>query len=287
MTPRVAPAERVRRRVAASVGEEVARQLPSGYERLGRVLVLRLPEAIRPAFLSIGEAWVEESGVTTVLRRAGPVAGEWRLPQLERIAGDTSETEVVEHGVRYRFDASRIMFARGNRAERRRAGILTRLGENVVDLFAGIGYFAIPSARLGHPAHVLAVEQNPLAYDYLVQNIELNGVGRTVRPVLGDNRSVPLPRGEADRVFLGYLPTSLPWVPTALALLRPAGGNLHLHLIAGARQSLEETEESARAAVSAADGRVNSAAGRVVKAYGPGRVHVVVDVDVVPPRITP
>ena len=73
-------------------------------------------------FPVIGQAYREVLGVATVLRSAGAVHGEFRQPSVERIAGTGSETTVLEHGVRFRFDAARIMFARGNREERHRFG---------------------------------------------------------------------------------------------------------------------------------------------------------------------
>jgi tRNA G37 N-methylase Trm5 len=137
------PAERVRERLRAAAGDRLANAMPAGYQRLGRVLVLRLPSEYRPYFPVLGDAWQAALPVRTVLVRTGPIAGELRTPGVERIAGDGTETEVVEHGVRWRFDAAAIMFAAGNRSERRRAGALVRPGETVVDLFAGIGSRAL------------------------------------------------------------------------------------------------------------------------------------------------
>ncbi len=252
--------------------------MPAGYQRLGRVLLLRLPPSLRPFFPEIGAAWRAELGVATVLVVAGPVAGEFRIPQVERIAGSATETEVVEHGVRWRFDAARIMFAAGNRTERRRAGELVRPGERVLDLFAGIGYFSIPAARTGRAREVVAVEKNPVALEYLTANVALNGVRDRVRVVAGDNREVDLPAGWADRVFLGYLPSAIPWVPGAVRLLHPAGAWLHIHTNVesrgGRRQAIAEVERAL------AEGRarpLGPLSVREVKAYGPGRTHVVVD----------
>jgi len=278
------PAERVRERLAAVAGPEVAAAMPTGYQRLGRVLLLRLPEGFRPYFSVLGAAWTRELGVASVLVRVGPVDGEFRRPQVERIAGDATETEVVEHGIRWRFDAARIMFAAGNRTERRRAGGLVRPGETVVDLFAGIGYFAVPAARVGRAARVLAVEKNPEAYRYLRENAALNGVADRIEPVLGDNRAVPLSAGVADHVFLGYLPDATPWVARAVPLLRSEGGQLHVHCVADARGGREAAVLRASAAARAAGARPNGpASAREVKPYGPGRVHVVVDLPLRPP----
>lgn len=271
------PADRVRARVAETLGPTVAAALPRGYQRLGRVLVLRLAESLRPAFPVIGAAWQRELGVPTVLRHAGRTDGEFRHPRLERIAGGPTETEVREHGVRYRFDAARLMFAAGNAQERRRFGQLVRRGEHVLDLFAGIGYFALPAAVHGHPAEVRAVEANPTAFRYLVENAARNGVDAVVRPVLGDNRTVGLPAGRADRVVLGYLPSAVPWVARALALARP-DATLHVHLVAGTRGGAAGASAEVTDAVVRSGGRVARSEPREVKPYGPGRAHYVVDV---------
>jgi tRNA wybutosine-synthesizing protein 2 len=275
------PAERVRERLRAAAGEENARAMPAGYQRLGRVLLLRLPERLRPYFTEIGAAWQSELGVATVLVRSGPVHGELREPRVERIAGERTETEVVEHGIRWRFDAARIMFAQGNKSERWRAGRLVRPGESVVDLFAGIGYFAIPAARSGPTSRVRAVEKNSLAFRYLTENAALNGVADRLEPILGDNREVALVPGRADRVFLGYLPRAQPWLPRAVELLRPEGGWVHLHTVVDARGG-------AAAAIAEAESGLRGTGARLlaapevhsVKPYGPGRTHVVVDLRV-------
>ncbi|MCI4344859.1 MAG: methyltransferase [Thermoplasmata archaeon] len=271
------PAHRVRARVERSAGPTVARALPVGYHHLGRVVVLRLPEELRKHFRTIGAAWLDEPGVGAVLRRAGPVTGDWRLPDAELLAGEDCETEVVEFGIRYRFDASRITFARGNRSERHRAGLVTRPGETVVDLFAGIGYFTLPAAVLGKAARVLACEQNPESLRYLRTNVERNHVREKVDIVPGDNRDAVLPRGAADRVFVGLLPSSLAWVPMALRLLRPEGGTLHVHALLGTREGPGSAAGDVTTAIQGAGYRTDSVAVRPVKSYGPGRLHVVVD----------
>lgn len=276
------PADRVKARVALAAGASVAAQLPAGFHRLGRVVVLRLPESLRPHFHRIGEAWCVELGVTTVLRRAGETAGELRIPHLEMIAGDDAHTEVVEYGIRYRLDAQQILFARGNRTERHRAGTVTQPGEVVADLFAGIGYFSLPAAVAGRARRVWAVEKNPIAYQFLQENVRINHVSDRVECLRGDNREVDLPARSCDRVFLGYLPDSVPWVPRALALLRPEGGTVHVHLVVGTREGPREAETKVRRAAARAGGTVEQATPRVVKAFGPGREHVVVDLTVRP-----
>jgi tRNA wybutosine-synthesizing protein 2 len=278
---RGSPAERVRERLRTLVGDEAARAIPVGHHRIGRVLIVRLPESARPHFAEIGRAYREVVGADAVLRYRGPAAGERRLPNLERISGASTETVVTEHGVRYRLDAARTMFSRGNAAERARAGTVTRPGETVVDLFAGIGYFVVPALAIGRAARAYAVEENPESYRFLLENLRANGVSDRAVALLGDNREVPLPVASADRVFLGLLPTSVPWIPLALRLARPRA-TLHVHLIVDSRDDRRRAIADVESAIGAAGGHVESSASRRVKAYGPGRSHVVVDAVVTP-----
>ena len=281
MTPRPPPpVERVRRRLSASLGPEVAAALPDGFQRLGQVVIVKLPESLRDRFPVIGAAYREEFHVRAVLRRRGGISGEFRVPETESIAGDATETIVQEHGIRYGFDARRVMFAAGNHLERGRAGRLVLPGETVVDLFAGIGYFALPAAVLGRAGRVHACEANPVAFHYLVENAARNGVADRVLAYRGDNREALIPPAAADRVFLGLLPESLPWVPRAVGLLRPRGGWLHVHRLQGTRDGADSVTAGVLDLLEREGRAVIGASVHTVKPYGPGRVHVVVDVQV-------
>ncbi len=278
------PAERVRHHIVSTLGPAIAERLPTGYQRLGRVLIVRLGEELRPHFPDIGDAYRKELGVGTVLRRVGETRGELRIPHLELIAGADTRTEVREYGIRYRFDAQRILFARGNRTERHRAGTETRPGEQVADLFAGIGYFGLPAAMIGRAGRVWAVEKNPESFQFLLENVRRNRVEDRFVCLRGDNREVELPLGTLDRVFLGYLPSSVPWIPRALTLLRPSGGTVHVHLLVGHRDGVAAADAEVVRAAERLNASVLGVASRVVKAYGPGRQHVAVDLTAKPPR---
>ncbi|HTT26333.1 MAG TPA: class I SAM-dependent methyltransferase family protein [Thermoplasmata archaeon] len=282
--PRPGPVERIRAQLAERAGPEVAALLPVHYQRIGRVVLVRWPEALRPEFPWLAQAIATGVRSEAVGRLAGPVEGERRRPRVEVLLGDSLETRILEDGIRYRFDAGEILYSRGNNVERARIARLVRSGERVVDLFAGIGYFALPAARHGGAREVIAVEENPRSFGFLTANIAANHLEDQVRPILGDNRKVDLPLGLADRVFLGYLPDSLPWVGRAVGLLHPGRGWIHVHTLAGARDPEGSSVDRVRQAVVSAGASWVQARERTVKSYGPGRVHQVVDAEVDRPR---
>lgn len=292
---RVTPREDVLARLANVLPPDVLAHVPEGWERHGDVLVLRLPPVLERHGETVARAFADSMQLKCVLEASGGIQGEFREMQARILWGDDPIATHVEGGVRYRFDASRLMFSAGNVHERMRVGRISMHGETVVDLFAGIGYFTLPAAVHARPDRIHALEKNPYAYRWLVENVKLNQVEAIVEPWHGDNREFPA-RGMADRVFMGYVgghwqrgegePAwrggTAPFLPAALALLKPAGGVVHYHDTAPAHLWREALPATVLEAAGAAGwtGRMEHA--RVVKTYGPGLVHGVVDVRLEP-----
>ncbi len=281
--PPVPPVERVRSRLAQSVGDRVAALLPRGYQRLGDLLIVRWPEPLTPFSREVADAYRAEFRVRNVLALDGGEEGEFRRPRVRALFPDEgTETLHREAGVLWELDASEVMFSQGNRHERERMARVVQPGERVGDLFACIGYFTLPMARRGTRSMFWAVEKNPVAFGYLQRNLRRNGLSDRVRALLGDNREVDLPLASFDRVVLGYLPSSLPFLPRAVRLLDPGGGYVHAHLLAGSHDPVGEALESFHRAARTSGAEVLESTWHPVKAYGPGRIHGVVEA-----RLTP
>ena len=252
--------------------------LPTGWEQIGHVAVLTLRPELMSRAKEIGQVLLSLPGVRTVAVRTMGISGRYRRPGLEVVAGDPcTETLHREHGCAFKLDIAKVMFSLANLYERGRVAGLVREGEVVVDLFAGIGQFTIPIARLAKPSRVYAVELNPIAFGYLKENVRLNRVGHIVVPLLGDCERVA-PRGVADRVVLGILHVTHRYLPLALDALKPAGGMVHYHESVPSRLKFERP---VKRILEVAGGReVEIVHKRVVKRYAPGVDHVVIDAKV-------
>jgi len=257
------------------VPDDLRDRLPGKWERFGDVVVLRIPPELWGFRSDLGRAYCIALGASTALAElAGPV-GPMREPRVEHIWGGSTETVHIENGVRFRFDASRVMFSSGNLRERVRMATLPAAGEVVADLFAGIGYFSIPMAVHSQARRVVACEINPVAFAYLLENCRLNRAA-SVEARLGDCRAVA-PRGVADRVVMGYL-QGAPFLARALAALRPEGGWVHYHE-ACSDASPAVPEGRVRAVAGEARFRVAKIETRRLKSYGPRIGHWVVDAE--------
>lgn len=254
--------------------------LPSRARLIDGVALVRFPDGLETWEREIGELVLRFYGrrVRGVYRWIG-VEGVERRPVLRHLAGE--RVRVVEHreyGWRLRFDLERLMLCLGNSYERLRVARLVKPGEVVLDMFAGVGQFTIPVAVLASPKKVYAVEINPEAYRYLVENIALNRVEGKVEAFLGDCRKVVEERfkGVADRVIMGYLGGTLGALPQALGALRSMGGVIHFHELAR-RGGEERFVEEVREGVEELGYEARVLGWRKVKSYSRTRNHVVID----------
>lgn len=260
-------------RMLADLSEPLKELLPRRWERIGQVVVLRLPQGLAPHRKAVGEVYGRVLGANAVVEETDGIQGEWRTPQTRTIWGEDTETIHQENGIRYRLDPTRVMFSSGNLAERTRMGEVCQPGEEVVDMFAGVGYFALPMALQGEAHRVVACEINPTAYAYLTENVDMNSAA-AVKPRLGDCRETA-PEKAADRVVMGYLRDTFRFLPTAFRTLRDRGW-IHYHE-ACPDMKADRLERHLRVAAKEAGCTVESLNRRRVKAYAPGVSHWVLD----------
>ncbi|KAJ8761812.1 hypothetical protein K2173_004661 [Erythroxylum novogranatense] len=211
---------------------DLLEQLPTRWEQLGDIVVLPVTSFKDPAWNAIGkELWsiIARSLNARRLARQGRIAQTGtRDSNLEILFGYDGWVDHRENGILYSFDATKCMFSWGNLSEKLRMSRLKCEDQVIVDLFAGIGYFVLPFLVRAKAKLVYACEWNPYAVEALKRNLQKNFVSDRCIVIEGDNR-LTAPKGVADRVCLGLLPSSeASWV-TAVRALRDDGGMLHVH----------------------------------------------------------
>jgi len=252
--------------------------LPARAKLLGRIALLRLRPELENLKYNIGKLVQEFYRVKAVYLIRG-VEGVERKPLLELLAGEPVR-EVVhrEYGCVFKLDLTRLMFCLGNSFERLRIAALTSPQEIVVDMFAGVGQFTIPLAVLSDPKRIYAIEINPDAYRYLLENIKLNRVQHRVSAILGDCRRIVVEklREAADRIIMGYFGGTINALPAALSGLKPEGGVIHFHELARRGSESKFVEEVLRR-VEEQGFHARLIGWRKVKSYSKTRNHIVID----------
>lgn len=177
-------------------------EVPSAFETIGHIAHLNLREELLPWKHIIGQVLLDKNPrIKTVVNKVrctqgdcrvmhfvmgcncdclclqvGSIKNQYRVFDMEVLAGpSTLETEVKQHGARFRLDFSKVYWNSRLEQEHTRLVNLFAPGDVVMDVMAGIGPFAIPAAKhLG--CTVLANDLNPASHAYLVENIKLNKV---------------------------------------------------------------------------------------------------------------
>src|SRR5881396_1137002 len=97
------PIEAIRREAGRIPGLDV-RRLPRRWEKIGDVLLVRLPREVFQWRDAIAPIYARALGAKTVVEDLGSIHGPWRVPEVRRVWGDGTETVHVENGVRFKLD---------------------------------------------------------------------------------------------------------------------------------------------------------------------------------------
>lgn len=253
--------------------------IPSGYQKVGDILIINLKSELFKYEKEIGNLLLEKIPQTrTICKRTDFVTGQFREPNVEVIAGDANtETVHTEHDIFYKLDVSQIMFSKGNLNERKRIIDQIKEGEIVVDMFCGIGYFVLGIAKFSPVSKVYGIEINPVAFKYLCENININSVGEKIVPVFGDC-SVKAPElGKvADRIIMGLLPSSAKYLPAAMKTIKD-GGIIHYHSVLRKKDEVNTLFSEVELAAKEANYSAKLIDWKRVKSYAPKVDHVVLD----------
>ena len=217
--------------------------LPRAADIVGDTAIIEIPPELNKHRTIIGEAVLKtHRNVRTVLAKAGVVGGTYRVREFSIIAGEPkTETIHKEHGCQYHVDPTKAYFSPRLSYEHKRIASLVEEGETVIDLFAGVGPFAVLIAKTHKDVKVYAVDLNPHAIEFLKRNIRLNRVEGKVHPILGDAKQTVEERlsGVADRVIMNLPEKALEFVDAACEALKPTGGTVHFYSFVSASDSLE------------------------------------------------
>ncbi|MFC7070962.1 class I SAM-dependent methyltransferase [Halobaculum lipolyticum] len=245
------------------------------YGRLGDVVILDEDDPERAR--AVADAVVESDvPCETVVNRASKVAGEYRVREWDVLHGDDTETVHREYGHEFALDIAEVYFSPRLATERHRVVEQVQEGEHVVDMFAGVGPFAVPMAARG--ADVVACDVNPRAIAYLRENAARNGVADRVTALEGDVRETTADYdGWADRVVMNLPHSADEFLDTAVRL---AGDDcvLHLYDMAHEDDPFGPSERAVRAAAEPAGYEVEVFARREVRSYAPHELNVCLDV---------
>jgi tRNA (guanine37-N1)-methyltransferase len=224
---------------------DVLELLPRAYDLIGDIAVLEIPDELKQHSKLIGNAFHSiHRNFRTVLAKRGAVSGVTRVRGYEFLSGDDrTKTIHTEYGCRLAVDLEKAYFSPRLLEEHSRVAQLVEDGEVVVDMFCGVGPFAIHIARQKQ-ARVVAIDVNPSAIELLKESITLNRLVGEIVPVVADAhdyaKSINV---KADRVIMNHPSGASEFIPDACRILKPGGAIHYYDFVGSASPGITMTEK--------------------------------------------
>lgn len=261
---------------------EQAESVTKSFDIVGHVAIINIPSELWDLRKDIGKAILEvHKNIRTVAAELGPHQTAFRVQPLEVIAGEPSLlTSYKEHGVELRLELGKLYFSPRLSYERGRIAKQVRPGEFVTTLFAGVGPFPLVIHRFQPNMRGCAIELNPDAFHFLVDNIRRNGAEGKIIPVLGDVRDV-IPRmfpHLADRVLMPSPALADDFLDVAINAAKPAGATIHIYSLGPVSDPFSAKEYEIRRYFEERGWATRIVGRRRVRSYSPRMEQAVFDV---------
>ena len=265
-------------RDAPGLPPELAAEVTRALDIIGDIAVVRLPDALLDRAGEVGRAIMGLHPRVRVVAVDRGVTGPHRVRSLETVAGEGPLATVHhENGIQLHVDLAAAYFSPRLATEHRRVADLVRPGERVLDMFAGVGPFAVLIAKDGRATEVRAVDLNPVAAAMLRANSKANRTGGRLHVHEGDARAVVPPLGSFDRIIMNHPHHAIEFLDVALGAAKD-GATVHLHTI-GRPEEVDAVEHKALSGARAV--RMSSTRvvlRRKVGSFGPGVWHYCLDI---------
>jgi len=198
---------------------EKIKLVPSSFDVVGSIAIVEFPEKLKKDKKIIAKAMLDvHKNIKTVLEKVSERKGKLRLRQHKFLAGQkNSETLHKEYGCVFKVDPTKVYFSPRELTERQRIAEQVKPKESILVPFSGISPFPIVIAKKQSLVkEIYAIELNPTAHKYALENIRLNKVSNKINLIQGDVKKVcprlkkkfnriimPLPKGGYE--FLNFI----------------------------------------------------------------------------------
>ena len=217
--------------------------------------------------------------VKTVIAPISPVEGEFRTRRFRHLAGERKTATLhKEHGLKYGLDLETVYFTPRLGTERKRLAKLIRPTETVLDMFAGVGPFALLLASKG--AKVIAIDKNPEAVKYLRENAANNRI-EEIEILEGDAFQLSKRyQNQADHIIMNLPHEAFHFLLPAINAVKD-GGIVHYYSMSPEDDLYGEDRRHIEDAAQQAGAEVRILYQGIVRSYAPHQYNVVIDFQII------
>jgi len=190
----------------SEIPDELLKVLPKSFDVIGRVCIIELSGHEKDPLLNFKYIIARRllsiiPSVDAIYMKGGNVSGTFRTRELEFLDGiDQEEATIVENGCEFRLKFKTTFFTPRLIRERKiiselnpvEKGLIPNENYTTLDMFTGIGPFAIQLAKKDKHTKIIGCDINPDAIEYANINASRNKVKDRVEFVNNDIRNLDL-----------------------------------------------------------------------------------------------
>jgi tRNA (guanine37-N1)-methyltransferase len=279
--------KRLRDKLSSTLSLQNLDQIYSSFDIIGDIAIFKMRKTHEASAAAVAnEIMSIHRGVKSVFVQTSPILGDFRVRTLKLIAGENKKTaRHRESGCVFTVDVEKCYFSPRLLHERSRIAELVKPDETIINMFAGVGCFSIIIAKAVDQTKVFSIDINPVAVQFMQENIRINRVFNKVTPLLGDSKEIIKKnlQNKADRVLMPLPEKALDYLPFALCALKKQGGSIHYydfqHAV-GNENPIEKTKLKVAAKLDSLGVDYTFFFSRVIRRTGPNWYQTVLDIDV-------
>ena len=279
--------KKLRKKLSNTLSSEELNLICNSFDIIGDIAIIKMPNGnIVNAEKVANQLMATHRNVKTVFNQTSPFSGDFRVRELRFLAGENKTiTKCKESGCVFAVDVEKCYFSPRLSHERLRIANLVRGGETVVNMFSGVGCFSILIAKTVDQTTVFSIDINPIAVQFMEENVRINRVYTKIIPLLGDSKYIinaQLQR-KADRVLMPLPEKALEYLPYAVSALKKTGGWIHYYDFqhaAGDEKPVEKTKLKVAQKLDSLGVGYFFAFSRVVRSTGPNWYQTALDIQV-------
>ena len=210
------------------------------FDLIGTVAIIKIRNVVKAR--NMAERLLESQKTVSSVYLDDGISGPFRLRKLTLLTGeDNTLTRYKENDVTMILDVSKVYFSPRLATERMLVSKSVRDGEEIVDMFSGIGPFSINIARI-HQCLVHAIDSNPDSIRFMKESISLNRLPGSIIPHEGDAAEIVPQLGKYDRIIMNLPRKANLYLELALSNLVIGGVVYYYEILdaAGVEQRMEE-----------------------------------------------
>jgi len=158
------------------------KHLKTSYDTIGTIAILEIDKHLVKKQKLIAKALLRiNKNIKTILKKSGEHTGVFRTQKLKYLAGKKTKIAIYkENNIILKLDVEKVYFSVRLSTERERIIKQIKPNEEILIMFSGCGPYPITISKNTKAKEITAIEINPIAHKYALENIKLNKIHNVI-----------------------------------------------------------------------------------------------------------